>query len=241
MKKAIIFFLGLMASNFAFADAIGFRVEAGMWQYEPSGSIRDSANVSDSFDISSELGYKEDEVFNGVVYFEHPIPILPNFRVGSTDLSLSGTGTIAAGKTWNGTAVPAGSVTSSVDLSHTEIGLYYEIVDVGFDFDLGLNAKIFDGTANIETATSSFSETIPMLYGHLGVPLAGGFKVLGDMSYISLDGDTFSDYNIRLRWDSGVMIGVSAGYRSLTIDYEDGNEVIDAKFDGPFVNATLTF
>ena len=235
----------LLMSSSVFADALGLRISAGMWSYDTQGVVRDSANVSDNFDINSELGLKDDDSFQGFLYFEHPVPILPNIRVGITDLNLSGTGTYAGGKDWNGTTLPAGTLTSSVDLSHTEIGLYYEIWDTGFDFDLGINAKLFDGTVTLTssgtTATSTFDETIPMGYVHVGIPLVAGFSIAGDLSYISYDGDKFQDYLLRLRYDTDFMLGVELGYRSFTIDYADGNEFADVKIDGPYVNATLSF
>lgn len=236
---------GLIIASQVHADVLGLRISGGMWSYDVQGTVRDSASASDNFDINSELGLQDDDSFQGFVYFEHPVPILPNVRFGVTDLKLSGTGTTTSGKNWNGTTVPAGTVTSSVDLSHTEIGLYYEVWDTGFDFDLGLNAKLFDGTVSLSsggtTATSTFDETVPMAYAHLGIPLIGGFSLAGDLNYISYDGDKFQDYLVRLRYDTDFMLGVELGYRSFTIDYADGNEYADVKIDGPYLNATLSF
>ena len=244
--KTILLIISLFVANQAFADAVGLRISGGMWSYDVTGDIRDSANASDNFSLKNDLGMQEDEVFNGFVYIEHPVPILPNVRLGVTDLKLTGAGNLSAGKTWNSVPITAGPVNSSVDLSHTEIGLYYEIWDTGFDFDLGVNAKFFDGTVNISddnsnSASSSFDETIPMLYGHIGIPLVAGFSIAGDISYISYDGDEFQDTLIRVRWDSDFLLGVELGYRSLTIDYTDGNEFVDVKVDGPYLNATFTF
>ena len=244
--KTFFFIITLFVANQALADAVGLRISGGMWSYDVTGDIRNSANASDNFSLTNDLGMKEDEVFNGFVYIEHPVPILPNLRLGVVDLKLTGSGTLSAGKTWNGVPITAGAVNSSADLSHTDIGLYYEIWDTGFDFDLGINVKLFDGTVTISdtvpnTATSSFDETVPMLYGHVGIPLVAGFSLAGDMSYISYDGDKFQDMLIRVRWDSDFLLGVELGYRSLTIDYTDGNEFADVKVDGPYLNATFTF
>jgi len=130
-------------------------------------------------------------------------------------------------------------------LSHTEIGLYYEIIDTGFDLDLGLNVKIFDGVASLSssgtTASSTFSETIPMLYGSFGIPLPAGFSVGGDMSYVSYNSDSFTDYFVNVRWVSSFLLGIEAGYRSFTIDYADGDQFADVKIEGPYVNARLVF
>ena len=240
-------FILLGLTSLASADAIGFRVSGGLWSYDVSGDIRDSASVADNFSLKSDLGMADDDVFNGFIYFEHPVPVIPNIRFGVTDLKLSGNGTFSgANRTWNGVPIFAGvSVISSVDLSHTEIGLYYEIWDTGFDLDLGLNVKLFDGTVALSdgtnNASSSFDETIPMLYGHLGIPLVAGFSLAGDISVIEYDGDSFSDYFFSARWDSDFLLGVEVGYRSFTIDYADGNEFADVNIKGPYINARLTF
>ena len=174
------------------------------------------------------------------------MPIIPNVRLGITDLKLSGNGTTTASKDWDTTTIPAGNVVSNVDLSHTDVGLYYEIWDTGFDFDLGVNLKIFDGTISISdgglnTASDTFNETIPMLYGHVGIPLLAGFSIAGDISYISYDGDTVSDTLLRVRWVSDFMLGVELGYRGLAIDYTDGNKFADVKIKGPYLQASLNF
>ena len=237
----------LSVANVAFADAIGVRASGGVWSYEASGQIRDSADVNEYLDLKADLGIKDEEKFNGFIYVEHPVPVLPNVRLGVTDLKLAGNGTTTRTVDWNGTNIPSGTtVNSSVDLSHSEIGLYYEIWDTGFDFDLGLNFKFFDGNVNINdgaliNATSSFDETIPMGYVSVGIPLLAGFKIGGDLSYISYDGDKFQDLLVNVRWVSDFLLGVELGYRSFTIDYLDGNEFADVKVDGPYLNLRLDF
>lgn len=246
MKTLLLVLSLFLVANTALADALGVRVSGGMWSYEPTGDIRNSASTSDNFSLKNDLGMQDDDVFQGFLYFEHPVPIIPNIRLGITDLKLTGNGTLSAGKTWDGIPITSGAVNSNVDLSHTDIGLYYEIWDTGFDFDLGLNVKLFDGTVyiaddNSNSATTSFNETIPMLYGHVGIPLVAGFSIAGDISYISYDGDKFSDTLLRVRWVSDFMLGVELGYRSLMIDYTDGNEFADVKVKGPYLQASLNF
>lgn len=242
--RTLLLFMTLLISNLAFADAVGVRASGGLWSYDVSGVVRDDPSSTNNVDLKADLGIQEDDVFNGHIYIEHPVPVLPNLRLGITDLKLGGTGT-TSGFTWNGTPIPAGTVTSSIDLSHTDIGLYYEVWDTGFDIDLGINVKFFDGTVTMTsgaiTATSTFDETVPMGYLSVGIPLVAGFKIGGDLSYISYDGDKFQDYFFNVRWVSDFLLGVELGYRSFTIDYADGNEYADVKIDGPYVNLRLDF
>lgn len=244
MKTLLILFT-LLVANAALADTVGVRVSAGMWSYEPTGDIRNSSIESNTFNLKSDLGMNDDETFQGFLYIEHPVPLLPNLRLGVTDLKLTGNGT-TSGQTWNGTPIPAGNVATDADLSHTDIGLYYQVWDTGFDFDLGVNAKLFDGTVTLTgdsgpPATSSFNETIPMLYLHLGIPLVAGFSIAGDLSASGYQGNNFNDTLIRVRWDSDYVVGVELGYRSMLIDYSDGDEFADVKIKGPYLNATLKF
>ena len=240
-----LFLLGI--SSLIHADLLGFRVSGGLWSYEATGNIRDSATPSDSLNLKSDLGMKDTEEFQGFVYFEHPVPIIPNVRFGITNLKLTGNGTVNGNKNWNGEPIPNGTnILSDVDLSHYELGLYYEVIDTGFDLDLGLNVKVFDGSVSLRdgatvNASSTFSQTIPMLYGSFAIPLPIGFSIGGDMSYIDYNGDSFSDYFVSVRWDSSVLIGVEVGYRSFTIDYEDGNEFADVEIKGPYASARLVF
>jgi len=234
-------------TSLASADALGFRISGGLWSYEATGDIRDSANPTHTLNLKDDLGMKDAEEFQGFVYFEHPVPIIPNFRFGVTSLNLTGNGTVTGNKSWNGTPIPDGTnIISDVDLSHTEIGLYYEVIDTGFDLDLGLNFKLFDGTILLSdgatiNATSDFKETIPMLYGSFGIPLPAGFSIGGDLSFVNYDGDSFNDYFIGARWDSSFFLGVEVGYRSFAIDYSDGNEYADVEIKGPYANLRLVF
>ena len=237
----------LTVTSLSYADTLGFRVSGGLWSYEATGDIRDSATPTDTFNLKEDFGIKDTEEFQGFVYFEHPIPIIPNVRLGVTSLKLTGSGNTIGTKTWNGISIPGTTnIISDIDLSHAEIGLYYEIIDTGFDLDLGLNVKLFDGTVSLSdgagvNANSTFSQTIPMLYGSFGIPLPAGFSVGGDLSYIDYNGDSFSDYFVNVRWESSFFLGVEAGYRSFIIDYEDGNQFADVKIKGPYVNARLVF
>jgi outer membrane protein len=217
-----------------------------MWSYDPTGQIRNSPDVAnDTFSLENDLGMQDDETFQGFLYFEHPVPIIPNFRLGVTNLQLTGNGTTTSVKNWNGTAIPAGNVITDADLSHTELGLYYELWDTGFDFDLGINVKLFNGSVTMSgggaTATSSFEETVPLLYGHFGIPLVAGFNIAADISGGGYDGNNYMDSLIRVGWVSDFMLGVELGYRSMTVDYSDGNEYADVKIKGPYLSATLTF
>lgn len=243
MKKLAVIALFALTST-AWADVLGFRVSGGIFDYEVTGTIRDTGA---EIDVKSNLGVKDDQEFTGFAYFEHPIPIIPNIRLGTTSLNLNGTGTVNVD--FNGQNFPTGAVTS-MDLSHTEIGLYYELIDTGFDLDLGINVKMFDGYVTLSetdgspSTTHTLDEIIPMVYGAVRIPLFGtGFFLAGDLSYISYDGSTISDTLLRLGYESEFHFGVEVGVRNMQFDIENttDNFYADVEVSGPYAAVYLYF
>ena len=249
MKKLLILFT-LLVSGAAQADVIGFRAAGGVFDYSVSGTIRSSANLADEINVNSVLGWKDDQDTLGYVYFEHPVPIIPNVRFGVTSLKLAGTGTTPAGGfNFGGTAFPGNTaISSSFDMSHNEIALYYEILDNVVSLDLGINAKLFDGDVYLSAGgasdTSQFDGTVPMLYAAVAVSLPlTGLSIEGDLSTISTGDHEFTDYLIRLKYTTDFVLGVEVGYRSITLDFADTdtNEYADVKVDGPYAAVSLNF
>ena len=245
MKK-LIFLLTIFMANTATADIVGLRISGGVFDYSVSGTLRDGP---DDIDIKSTLGFNDDSDTHAYVYIEHPVPILPNFRLGTTSLKLAGTGNTGAGFTFNGTVFPGATpITSSFDMSHTEIALYYEIIDTGFDLDLGLNFKIFDGEVSVAggglTAGDKYDGTVPMLYAAINIPFPlTGLSLAGDISTLSSGDTDFTDYFVRLRYETNFALGVELGYRSISLDYEDtaASERAKVDVDGPYLNLQLAF
>jgi outer membrane protein len=249
MKKILIL-LTLLISNSIYADTIGFRASGGVFDYSVSGTIRSSANIADEINVQSVLGWQDDQDTLGYVYIEHPIPVIPNIRVGFTSLKLAGTGTTPAGGfDFGGTTFPGSTaITSSFDMSHTEIALYYEVLDNVVSLDLGINAKLFDGDVYLAAGGSSdvsqFDGTVPMLYLGVAVSLPlTGLSIEGDLSTIAAGDHEFTDYLVRVKYTTDFVFGVEVGYRSITLDFADTdtNEYADVKVDGPYAALSLNF
>jgi len=249
MKK--IFNLSLLLSiilipSTALAELV--IIGGNSWDYEVSGKIRDSGTVTDEINLKNDLHLKDDSEGFLLAYIEHPVPLLPNIRLGSTSLDLSGSGLTTIAVNYNGTTLSANvNTTTKLDLSHTEVGLYWNILDNAVGLDLGLNVKFFDGTVSITdgttTASDIFDETIPLLYAGLQFELPYGLQLAGDLSYISFDGSSVTDTLIRLRYTSDYALGVEVGYRSFVIDYEDtsANEYADVDISGTYIGVHLAF
>jgi len=236
----------LLMPSIASADLV--IVNGNSWDYEVSGKIRDSATVGFEVDLKTDLFLQDNKQTFVLAYIEHPIPVLPNIRIGSTSLSTTGSGTAVKNFTYNGQSFSiSDQITSSLNLDHTEIALYWNVLDNIVGFDLGLNVKSFDGSVKMDTTGVSvnevFDETVPMLYAGLQIELPYGLQIAGDMSYIAYDGSSFTDTLVRLRYTSDYIIGAEIGYRSFVIDYEDttANEYVDIDFTGPYVGLHLAF
>ena len=223
-------------------------INGNSWDYEISGDIRDDSSVLSQIDLKNDLNLKDNDDTFLVAYIEHPIPLIPNLRIGTTSLTFNGSGTATKSFTYNGTVYTVSdNINSQLVLDHTEVALYWSILDNIVGFDLGLNAKFFDGKVNLTSAAGNvnevFNETVPLLYAALQFELPYGLKLSGDMSYISFDGSSFTDSVIKLSYTSDYNLGVDIGYRSIVIDYEDttANEFVDIDISGTFIGVHLAF
>lgn len=223
-------------------------INGNSWDYAIEGKIRDDGSVLSEVDLKTDLNLKDDKETFVVAYIEHPVPVLPNIRLGSTSLTLNGSGDASKSFTYNGkTYTGTADVTTNLNLDHTEIALYWRVLDNVVGFDLGLNAKFFDGGIEITSiegnVSDTFDETIPMLYAGLQFEMPYGFRLTGDMSYISYDGSSFTDTLVKLSYTTDFALGVDVGYRSFVIDYEDttANEYVDIDISGLFVGLHLAF
>ncbi len=249
MKKLFItpfLFLLFIIPGMASAELV--IVNGNSWDYEVSGKIRDSGTITDEIDLDSDLFLKDDTETFLLAYIEHPVPILPNIRLGTSSLDINGSGTATVALNYNGTTINANvAATTKLNLDHTEIGLYWNVLDNVVGLDLGLNVKFFDGRVSITdgttTASDVFDATVPMLYAGLQIELPYGFQLAGDFSYLSFDGSSFTDTIVRLRYTSDYLLGVEIGYRNFIIDYQDtsANEYVNIDISGTFIGVHLAF
>ena len=235
-----------MSSN-TLADTLGLTVGAFAWQQDFSGDIQ-SGDTGDVISIDKTLGYDDDET-NGFFYaaLEHPIPFIPNVMLARTEIDASATETSSFtfdGIDFNGT------IDSSTDLSHTDLTLYYEILDNWVSLDIGLTVRTFDegfeitGDTNLGTDKSDLEvdETIPMFYvgTKFELPLSGLYVSAGG-NWVSYDDDELLDYKVALGYETDIGLGIEAGFRSFEIDYEDDDEFADTTTDGAYAGIFYHF
>jgi outer membrane protein len=236
MKHTTLILL-LLAGSVSQADTIlGIYAGASHWQHD----LADERNGDLAEQTSSETG----NVF--YLALEHPVPFVPNIKLQRNDIEGTARGELL------GIGVDGGitrvDALSRIDLSHTELMLYYEILDNWVNLDLGLALKQFNGTSALRLdgfsdVVNDLDDLVPMLYGkgQIDLPFTG-FSVYGSVQALSLGDDEVSDLELGLNYESSIGLGAVVGYRSLNTDWERrGNVNLDLQAEGFFVGLNYHF
>jgi outer membrane protein len=245
-----LFRLGLLATLIATpviatADIAGLSAGLGIWQSGPGGTLGNT-NIS----LENTLNFEEENSNYIYIALEHPIPLLPNLRLVRTELEWAGQGVVPAGTRLDEVVFPVDqAVAADLDLSHTEVTFYYEILDNIVDLDLGLTARLFDGEASLIGSTEQerveLDAVIPMLYGRAGIDMPfTGLTAAVSGNWINVSDFHLIDWSAELNYDFDIAptleVGLSIGYRSMLIEIEDQDELqSDAEFDGLFIGLRL--
>ncbi len=240
----------LFGAATANADTIGGEVAAGGWNHDPSGWVQYPTG-SDKIDLDSDLNLDTRTELYLKAKIEHPLPLLPNIRLAFTQNQSSGDGTITKSFNFGVITITGGDrVHTETKLDSYDATFYYEIVDIGLDFDLGLTARYIDGYVDIKSLTTGirdkteFTGLFPMLYANarVPVPVLGGLSIGAEGSYITYDGSTLYDLQADVRYEFTMGLGVEAGYRAQKIKLDDvENTSTDVDIEGFFIGAVWDF
>ncbi|MCT7358679.1 TIGR04219 family outer membrane beta-barrel protein [Thalassolituus pacificus] len=244
-KTAIAAFLLAMTPVAAQADLL-FTVgaKASIWNAEAGGQIDEGVSVEkDGLNLDSDNGQQL------TVFFEHPLPFIPNLKLKQTSLELKGDGNINAtfaDQTFNE------NVNSTLDLSHSDLTLYWGLpLPVPFvDVNFGLTARQFDGVAEVSGKTTTVNESVdldfvmPLVYGEVKINSPFGLYASADVNYIGMGGNKLSDISYGIGYDLPIPvvdIGLEAGYRSINLKADKDLADIDTDFDvsGTYFGASL--
>lgn len=229
---------------------LGFTAGVDLWGMDSSGAISDTSEADlRSFDLGS----------GGVgvlsLAFEHPVPVIPNFKLRTNDLSADGSEVVSKSFRYAGRVFPAGrEVNVEFDLQSSDFIFYYEVFDNDLvSFDFGLNLKYLDGDIRIEDTVSSlasqdhFKGYVPMLYGAamIGIPTTP-LWVYGDINILSIGDHTLRDFQAGLAYsvidNLAVDVRLKGGYRSFSLELEDLDGIYtDWDFDGFYLGLEADF
>lgn len=227
------------------ADVVGLGASVSYWDSDLSGK---AATNNDVVDVENDLNLDNDTNANASLYVEHPVPVLPNVRLNYTLVQQSGQGELGADFgdiTTVGTGV---NVRSELDLEQVDFTFYYEVLDNWVNLDLGVTARDLNGELLIQEQgganrvnRTEVDAVIPMGYlaARFDLPLTG-LSVGAEGNLISYDGDSLHDFNAFGQFEIA-LVQLRAGYRQMSIDYEDGDDQLDVEIGGPFVSAGVTF
>jgi len=227
-----------LLSSVSMADIIGGEVNLGYYEHTPSGTVQYDGDI---IDIEKTLGWKKENDMFLKAYIEHPLPIIPNIKLGYTEFSHSGSERPTGNIHWGGKIFSVtDQLDSSFDLKMYDVALYYEILDNWLNADVGINIKYVDGSIDIKSTTeheqATFSTPIPMLYAKARVDVPAtdiSFQVEGN--YVSYDGNTLYDVEAGIRYTLALGLGIEAGYKGMKLKLDDIDDLsMDTDFSGAY-------
>ena len=252
MHKTLLTALICCTSTSAFAaPIIDLKLGAGIWAATPSGDL----GVTDT-DVEEVLGLEEENATFVFAAFEHPIPVLPNVRLKLMDLQYDADTVLTETFTLEDQTFSVDAdVLTDVDLSHTDITLYYGLPEFFLDVDFGLTVRSFDGEASVVSETAEITEqidldgSIPMAFADIRLDLPGtGLYFGAEANFLAVSDSSLTDYNVRVGYSTDVIpfladLDVEVGYKSfaLELDEEDFDVGADIEIDGPYVQVMLAF
>ncbi len=230
----------------ASADFIGLNIGASQWEPSISGSFNSLNNPP--INLVTELGLDDPSSSSFRLIIEHPIPMLPNIKYQRFELDSSGS--VSNADFVFDDVTFSGNITSTFDLTHDDIVLYYELLDNWISLDFGLDLKLFDGEVElIETLSPTtnariiIDETIPLLYlsARFALPFSG-FYIGADINSISIGDSTVEDSTIMLGYESGSGLGLEGGIKKFSLELDDANNLSsDLEYDGIYLNGYIKF
>jgi len=247
MKKlTLLAAVAATSISFAHADTVlGVYAGFGSWDSSYDGKAGDPSITL------KDLGVKDHKNSYYYIALEHPVPVLPNIRLAHTDISSKQTADVSKTFTIDGTTFVANdTIASEFDLTHTDVTLYYELLDNWVNIDLGVTARTFDGFVSAKSTTTAqnkkvkVDQTLPMLYGKLQFDLPfSGLSAGIEGNFVSYSGDRVTDYSAKISYlfDSVLDIGLEAGYRKLSVKVDEDDLQANVNLKGPYAAVIAHF
>lgn len=231
---------------------VDFYAGAYYWDQTVTGDVGAGVTADFEDDLNLDAGGQN------VMYFafEHPIPVIPNIKFKSTEMSSDGSGTVDATFELGGVTAPGAvaNVVSKLDLTHTDYTLYWGLPLPIVTFDFGLTLRQFDGSMEMSgdyNASAALDVVVPMGYLKAGIdiPLTG-LSLGGDINVISYGNTGITDYDLNMTYVLPLIplldVGISAGYRSFDLeldptDFGGSSNDLTAKATvaGPYLGLSL--
>jgi len=248
-KSIPLSLLAAILSGSASADFVGLNISASHWTPDLSGSF--SSGSSSDIQLNNDLGYSDQTSALVSLSFEHPIPLVPNVKYQGAELNASSNSTLTNNLNFEGqNFVVNSNISSTLDLSHKDIVLYYEILDNWINIDIGLDLKKFDGKVSIRdldnannNETINVDETIPMIYlsAPVDLPLTG-FYVGANIQQLSIGDSSAEDSTLMVGYESSSGLGIEGGIKTFSLELNDASNLnTNLEYDGLYLNGYFHF
>lgn len=249
MLKSLTVPLLLCTPSLAVADTIlGLYAGVGQWQAAFRGDVGENQNT----ESLEALGHDKEPSMVFWANFEHPIPILPNVRFMSSKISSDATSTRALSFRLGGINVEVSDeVATSIDLTHVDGTLYYEVLDNWLTLDLGITARHYSGYVQVSSdlignPIGELEGVLPMFYMNARVDLPfTGWHLGAQGNVVRADGDGVQDFLGLIGYEMdfvAVDVGVNLGYRIMSLQVADFDDLYaDADVHGVFAELQLHF
>jgi len=154
----------------------------------------------------------------------------------------------------DGKIFPSGSVVSTtIDFSHYDFTMYYELLDNWVNLDLGLTVRKFDGEidstgyyilpSNKINAHEDLDFAAPLLYGkaQFDLPLTGLYVGV-EGNWMGAGGAQLYDLWGKVGYTFAFGLGLEAGMRKMALELDDVEDLdADVTLDGTYLAATFHF
>lgn len=222
------------------ADIVGGNVDAAYWGANAAG---DYSIGGETGDLEKDFGLEGDSSFFISAAAEHPVPLIPNVRVGYSRIAQSGDGTLSSA--FNGQASGA-EVASEWEMNMLDGTVYYEILDNWVNVDVGLTLRNIDSTMTLDSTTGTSVQeveaTLPLVYGRVQGDLPfTGWSVGAELNAVSFDGDSITDANGYIQYETFEVLHARLGYRTLDVSVSDNGQSIDGDVSGAYFGVGVDF
>lgn len=235
--------LATMAMPSDAATLLGVTAGANFWQSEATVQAGEVADAQFTLNQDKE---SNNELF---LSLEHGLPIIPNFKYVTSDLSVQGrqqlTQTyILSGQTYR----VASTLSANYQYDYSDYTLYYELFDnQAIEFDIGITLKDIDAefaVANVNDASEASSRVAsgiePYLYSSakLSLPLLN----LGFSTVVNVQDGSNYDFELALQYQLATMTYVQLGWKKQEVDFDDFDSLyFQHSWDAAFAGIVFSF
>lgn len=230
------------------ADLAGLHAGYARWDQGYSGTLRSQGATASAIDLDRDLALADRQGKMLWLNVEHPLTLLPNFRVERTELNTQGERILDQALTFDGEIFAAGTrIRSTFDLDHDDLILYYEVLDNVVSVDIGIDVKSFDGGLTVASTTRSghgkLDEQLPLLYLHAETLLPGNLLLVGQISALDVQDTEIRDQRLAIRATLSDSLGIELGERRLRVTHDDADADLtgNVEFSGRYLALTLSF